>query len=183
MIAKPVVFMANEPQTEVPPAGLRVPEGEEEAARPVERLPGQQYCVFRIGRELYCLSVSEVEEVVEWSALTRVPLSPPFLMGIFNLRGVIIPVLNLAFLENRRPDVPPTHLVVAVWDREGDRGPMRIGLAADEMFGTFFTSEPLLVDEAPSEVPHCRGVLRYDRRLALALNLRRLGEAFPIPII
>jgi chemotaxis signal transduction protein len=182
-IAKSVLFMSNEPQTEALPAGVQVPGGEDEAARPVERLPGQQYCVFRTGRELYCLSVSEVEEVVEWSALTRVPLTPPFLMGIFNLRGVIIPVLNLAFLEDRRSDVPPTHLVVAVWDRESDRGAMRIGLAADETFGTYLTSEPLLVDEAPSEVPHCRGMLRYDRRLALALNLRRLGEAFPIPII
>jgi chemotaxis signal transduction protein len=175
--------MSNEPHIGTLPSGVQVSDGDENANHQTERLPGHQYCVFRTGRELYCLSVSEVEEVVEWSSLTRVPLAPSFLMGIFNLRGVIIPILDISFLEDRRPDALPTHLVVAVWGGETDRGVLRIGLAADEMFGAYFTSEPLLVEEAPSDVPHCRGMLRYGKRLALALNLRRLGEAFPIPTI
>jgi purine-binding chemotaxis protein CheW len=175
--------MSNEPNIETSPSGVEVPQGEEKVERTTERMPARQYCVFRTGRQLYCLPVSEVEEVVEWSSLTRIPLAPPFLMGIFNLRGVIIPVLDIAFLEDRRADVPPTHLVVAVWGGESERGVLRIGLAADEMFGTYLTSEPLLVEEAPNEILHCRGMLRYDKKLALALNLRRLGEAFPIPII
>jgi purine-binding chemotaxis protein CheW len=162
---------------------VQVPGGAEKGEREAERLPLRQYCVFRTGRELYCLSVPEVEEVVEWTSLTRVPLAPAFLMGIFNLRGVIIPVLDIAFREERRPDASPTHLVVAVWGGGTDRNPLRVGLAADEMFGTYFTFDPLLVEEAPSEAPHCCGMLRYDKRLALALNLRRLSEAFPIPIV
>jgi purine-binding chemotaxis protein CheW len=153
------------------------------AARKVERLPQRQYCVFRAGRERYCLSVSEVEEVVEWSSLTRVPLSPPSLMGILNLRGVIIPVLDIAYAEGRGPDDEPTHIVVAVWGGDTERGLFRVGLAADEMLGTFFTSEALLVEEAPSAVVHCRGMLRHGDRLALSLSLDRLHEGFPVPII
>jgi purine-binding chemotaxis protein CheW len=179
-IALPIVSMSNEAQFGALPQGTPMPGTEGNDALQVERSPASQYCVFRTGRELYCLSVSEVEEVVEWSPPSRLPLAPAFLMGIFNLRGVIIPVLDIAFLEDLRPDRTPSHLVVAVWS---GRGVMRVGLAADEMFGTFFTPEPLLVDEAPKDVPHCRGMLRYDQRLALALNLRRLGEAFPIPIV
>jgi purine-binding chemotaxis protein CheW len=175
--------MSNEANLVTLPSSVESPEGGERAGQETGRLPGQQYCVFRVGRELYCLSVSEVEEVVEWSHPTHVPLAPSFLMGIFNLRGVIIPVLDIAFQETRRADVAPTHLVVAAWGGESERGFMRVGLAADEMLGTYFTSEPLLVEEAPNEVLHCRGMLRYDRRLAIALNLRRLAEAFPIPII
>ena len=151
--------------------------------RKAERLPDHQYCVFRSGRELYCLSVSEVEEVVGWPVVTRVPLTPLFLMGIFNLRGVIIPVLDIAYQEPGRPDVQPTHLAVAAWSGEGERGYLRLGLAVDEMFGTYLTSEPLLIEEAPNEMLHCRGMLRYDNRLALALDLYRLAEAFPIPTI
>ena len=120
---------------------------------------------------------------MEWSSLTRMPLAPPYLMGILNLRGVIIPVLDIAYREGRRSDGMPTHFVVAVWDTESERGLLRVGLAADEMFGAYLTSEPLLVEEAPSEVLHCRGVLRHEDRLALALNLHRLADAFPIPII
>ena len=120
---------------------------------------------------------------MEWSSLTQVPLAPPFLMGIFNLRGVIIPVLDIAYLESRHSDAPPTHLVVAAWGGGAERGVLRVGLAADEMFGSYLTSDPLLVEEAPKEALHCRGMLRHDNRLALALDLSRLTEAFPIQTI
>jgi chemotaxis signal transduction protein len=162
------------------------PDATENVERKVERLPAHQYCVFGAGRERYCLSVSEVEEVVEWSTLTRIPLAPPFLMGILNLRGVIIPVLDIAFKEGRRQDAEPTHIVVAIWGGETHQptsGLVRVGFAADEMLGTYFSSEALLVEEAPSEVLHCRGMLRHGDRLALALSLDRLHEAFPVPLI
>jgi purine-binding chemotaxis protein CheW len=145
--------------------------------------PERQYCVFRTGRERFCLSVLDVEEVVEWPNLTKVPLSPTFLMGVFNLRGSIVPVVDIAFTEGRRPDLPPRHVVVAslLGDQDGDS--LRLGIAADEVVGTYTTSEPLLVEEAPVEVPHCCGMLRHEDRLALALDLKKLTEAFPVPVI
>ena len=125
----------------------------------------------------------DVEEVVEWPRLTRVPLSPAFLMGVFNLRGAIVPVVDIAFTEGRRPDLLPRHIVVASLKGEADRDDLRIGIAADEVIGTCTTSEPLLVEEAPRDVPHCCGMLRHEERLALALNLKKLTEAFPVPVI
>jgi chemotaxis signal transduction protein len=142
----------------------------------------KQYCIFRAGRERFCLEVLDVEEVVEWPSVTPVPLSPRFLMGIFNLRGSIVPVIDIAFTEGRRADLPPKHCVVAN-TRVGDNEILRLGIAADEVIGTFTTGEPLLVDEAPHDVPHCCGMLRHDDRLALALSLRKLTEAFPVPVI
>jgi len=64
-----------------------------------------------------------------------------------------------------------------------DREEVRLGIAADEVIGTFTTSDPLLVDEAPRDVPHCCGMLRHEDRLALALDLKRLTEAFPVGVI
>lgn len=146
--------------------------------------PERQYCVFRAGRERFCFSVLDVEEVVEWPPLTRVPLAPAFLMGIFNLRGSIVPVVDIAFTEGRRPDLPPRHVVVAMLKGQGDQDDLRIGIAADEVVGTCSSSEPLLVDEAPRDVPHCCGMLRHQQdRLALALDLKRLTETFPVPVI
>lgn len=145
--------------------------------------PDRQYCVFRSGRERFCFSVLDVEEVVEWPGLTRVPLAPAFLMGIFNLRGSIVPVIDIAFTEGRRPDVTPRHVVVASLKDEGDHDNLRLGIAADEVIGTYSTAEPLLIEEAPQDVPHCCGMLRHQDRLALALNLKRLTETFPVPVI
>ena len=145
--------------------------------------PERQYCIFRTGRERFCFSVLDVEEVVEWPNLTRVPLAPSFLMGIFNLRGSIVPVVDIAFTEGRRSDLPPKHVVVASLKGEGDRDDLRIGIAVDEVIGTYSTSDPLLMDEKPRDVPHCCGMLRHEDRLALALDLKKLTETFPVPVI
>jgi purine-binding chemotaxis protein CheW len=170
--------MSDEPQLDPIP---QAEAAEAEPAAAEEQLPQRQYCVFRAGRERFCLSVLEVEEVVEWPAVTKVPLAPPFLLGIFNLRGAIVAVIDIAFTEGRRPDLPPRHVVVAAL--QSAEGIVRVGIAADDVIGTFNTAEPLMVEEAPRDVPHCCGMLRHEDRLALALDLRRLVEAFPVPVI
>ena len=142
-----------------------------------------QYCVFRAGRERFCFSVLDVEEVVEFPRLTRVPLSPSFLMGIFNLRGSIVPVVDIAVTEGRRSDLQPRHVVVATLKLPEEGDDLRIGIAADEVIGTHSTSDPLLPEEAPRNMPHCCGIVRHDERAALALHLKKLTEAFPVPVI
>jgi purine-binding chemotaxis protein CheW len=142
-----------------------------------------QYCIFRAGRERFCFSVLDVEEVVEWPRITRVPLAPSFLMGVFNLRGSIVPVIDIAFTEGRRADLAPKHVVVASLPADGDRDIVRVGIAADEVMGTYSTAEPLSLAEAPLEVPHCCGVLRLDDKMALALDLKKLAETFRVPVI
>ncbi len=148
-----------------------------------ERQPERQYCVFRAGRERFCLSVLEVEEVVDWPTVTRIPLSPSFLMGIFNLRGTIVPLMDIAFTEGRRPGLLPKHVVVAALKSDAHREDLRVGIAADEVIGTYSVAEEALLDQAPSDVPHCRGMLRHDDRLALIVDLRRLTDVFPVPVI
>ncbi len=174
--------MTSYPQLDTPVPGIGKSGGGAWIEHTAER-PLNQYCLFRAGRERYCLAVSEIEEVVKWQVMTRVPLAPRFLMGIFNLRGLIIPVLDIAFQEDRRADEQPNHLVVAAVGGEAEGGVLRLGLAVDELLGTHLTSEPLLVEETPRGALQCRGLLRYGKKLALALDLRGLAEAFPVPSI
>ena len=145
--------------------------------------PMRQYCIFRAGRERFCFSILDVEEIVEWPQLTTIPLAPPFLMGIFNLRGSIVPVVDIAITEGRRVDLAPRHVVVAGLKADEGRDYIRIGIAADELIGTYSTADPLMVDSAPLEVPHCCGLLPHDDRLALVLDLKKVTEAFPVPVI
>jgi chemotaxis signal transduction protein len=148
-----------------------------------ERRPERQYCVFRAGRERFCLSVLEVEEVVEWPIVTRIPLAPQFLLGVFNLRGTIVPLMDIAFTEGRRPGLLPKHVVVAALKGDANSEDLRIGIASDEVIGTYSATEESLLDQAPAEVPHCRGMLRHEDRLALVVDLRRLTDVFPVPVI
>lgn len=160
--------------------GAELLEGESIAQ---EKSHERQYCVFRAGRERFCLSVLEVEEVVEWPMVTRVPLAPAFLMGVFNLRGTIVPLIDIAFTEGRRPGLLPKHVVVANLKGEAHREDLRLGIGADEVIGTFSAQEDALLDQAPPEVPHCRGLLRHEDRLALIVDLQRLTDVFHVPVI
>src|SRR3974377_1853198 len=96
------------------------------ALEPKRERPSEQYCVFRSGRERFCLPVLEVEEVVEWPLLTKLPLAPGYLLGIFNLRGAIVPLIDIAMTEGRRPGLLPKHVVVASMRLEGS--PQEVGL-------------------------------------------------------
>jgi purine-binding chemotaxis protein CheW len=148
-----------------------------------ERATERQYCVFRAGRERFCLPVLEVEEVVDWPIVTRIPLAPAFLMGVFNLRGTIVPLVDIAFTEGRRPGLLPKHVVVSALQGDPHQDDLRLGIAADEVIGTFSVTEDSLLDQVPEEVPHCRGMLRHEDRLALIVDLRRLTDVFPAPMI
>jgi len=148
-----------------------------------ERSPESQYCVFRSGRERFCLPVLDVEEVLDWPAVTRVPLGPAYLLGIFNLRGVIVPLIDTAITEGRKPGLLPKHVVVASLRSESHHEDIRIGITADEVIGTYSVRSEDFLEQAPENVPHCIGMLRHDDRLALVIDLRRLLEVFPGPSI
>jgi chemotaxis signal transduction protein len=158
-------------------------ESDDQSVQMPQEDPMRQYCIFRAGRERFCFSILDVEEIVEWPQLTAIPLAPPFLMGIFNLRGSIVPVVDIAITEGRRVDLAPRHVVVAGLKADEGRDYLRIGIAADELIGTYSTADPLIVDSAPLEVPHCCGLLPHDDRLALVLDLKKVTEAFPVPVI
>jgi purine-binding chemotaxis protein CheW len=147
-----------------------------------ESTPESQFCVFRSGRERFCLPVLDVEEVVEWPLLTTLPMSPAYLVGIFNLRGAIVPLIDIAMTEGRRHGLLPKHVVVASF-RNGAQEEIRLGIAADEVIGTYSVGSEDLLQHAPENVPHCVGMLRHDDRLALLIDLRLLLEAFPGPSI
>ena len=153
-----------------------------EALGPVaERTPESQYCVFRSGRERFCFPVLDVEEVLDWPLVTKLPLSPAYVLGIFNLRGAIVPLIDIALTEGRRPGLLPKHVVVASL-RSDTHDDLRLGIAADEVIGTYSVNDAEdLLEQAPENVPHCVGMLRHDDRLALVLDLRRLLEVYPGP--
>jgi chemotaxis signal transduction protein len=104
-------------------------------------------------------------------------------VGIFNLRGTIVPLIDIAMTEGRRAGLLPRHVVVASLAADGHHEILRVGIAADEVIGTYSVNSDEVLEQAPENVPHCIGMLRHDDRLALVIDLRRLLEAFPGPSI
>jgi purine-binding chemotaxis protein CheW len=54
-----------------------------------------QYLTFRLGEEVFALDIGKVREVLDFTTVTRVPRMPDFVRGVINLRGSVIPVVDL----------------------------------------------------------------------------------------
>lgn len=95
-----------------------------------------QYVSFVLDGEEYGVPILTVQEIIRYETLTRVPQSPEFVDGVLNLRGQVIPVINLRrkfALSEREPDRSTRIIVVEIKDRV-------VGMVVDEV------SEVLLVN-------------------------------------
>lgn len=75
---------------------------------------------FRIGEQEYCVDIMAVREIRGWAAATPLPQSPPYVRGVINLRGAVLPIIDLA---NRlgfgvtEPDARHVIIVVRIGNR------------------------------------------------------------------
>jgi chemotaxis signal transduction protein len=93
----------------------------------------EQYLSFRIGEEEYAVGILRVREILRYEAVTRVPTAPPWVRGVINLRGSVVPVMDLAVRFGRSP-APPTKwtCIVIVEVRRGTEV-LVTGIVADEV--------------------------------------------------
>ncbi|MCX9154737.1 chemotaxis protein CheW [Niveibacterium sp. 24ML] len=63
----------------------------------------RQYLAFMLGGELYAVEILRIKEIIEYGALTTVPMMPSFVRGVINLRGSVLPVIDLQARFGRAP--------------------------------------------------------------------------------
>lgn len=56
----------------------------------------QQYLTFVLGREIFAINILNIKEIIEYGQLTEVPKMPAFIRGVINLRGAVVPVIDMA---------------------------------------------------------------------------------------
>ena len=57
---------------------------------------GRPYLTFRLAGEVYAIDILRIREIIEYTAPTAVPMMPPTVRGVINLRGAVVPVIDLA---------------------------------------------------------------------------------------
>lgn len=88
-----------------------------------------QFISFAIGNDHYGVDIMSVREIRVWSQVTVIPKQPDFVRGVLNLRGVIVPIIDLrARFGQGLTDATPLHIVIVV--QIGDR---QVGLLADRV--------------------------------------------------
>lgn len=56
----------------------------------------QQYLTFSLGGEVFALGILNVKEIIEFGSITEIPMMPAFIRGVINLRGAVVPVIDLS---------------------------------------------------------------------------------------
>src|ERR1700676_4208001 len=65
----------------------------------------QQHLTFMIGGEEYAISLVKVKEIIEFDTVTEVPKMPEWIRGVINLRGSVVPVVDLAVKFRQAPSI------------------------------------------------------------------------------
>lgn len=67
-----------------------------------DEVMGQQYLTFLVGKELFAMGIADIKEIIEYKAPTSVPMMPSYLHGVINLRGRVVPVVDLMVRFGRK---------------------------------------------------------------------------------
>ena len=82
-----------------------------------------QFITFTLGEEEYGVDIMAVREIKGWSATTSIPHAPGFIRGVINLRGIIVPILDLRARFDMEVTTPtPTHVVIIIMIGERTTG-------------------------------------------------------------
>lgn len=68
-----------------------------------ETTGAQQYLVFSLCNETFAIDIRSIKEIIEYGRLTEVPMMPELVRGVINLRGAVVPVVDLAVRFGRKP--------------------------------------------------------------------------------
>jgi purine-binding chemotaxis protein CheW len=80
----------------MPPVAIRIPNAHQEAPMSVDGImETTQYLTFKLSDEVFALDITKVREVLDFTAITKVPRTPDFMRGVINLRGSVVPVVDL----------------------------------------------------------------------------------------
>ena len=129
---------------------------------------------FRIGGQDYCFDLTSVREIRGWTETTKLPHTQPYVQGVINLRGAVVPVIDLGERLGLPPTAPgPRHVVIIAVV-----GKQTVGLLADVVSDILTAREsdlhavPDVIDETVRNF--IAGVLVLEGRMIRKLNLARL---------
>jgi purine-binding chemotaxis protein CheW len=141
--------------------------------------PGsQQVLTFVLGSETYGVDILRVQEIRGWSSVTKIPHAPAHVLGVLNLRGSIVPIVDMRMqfnLERAEYTAVTVIIVLSVQSRAGRRD---FGVVVDGVSDVVTVNEaqvkpaPDLGSRAATE--HIRGLMPVADRMVVLLDIDRL---------
>jgi purine-binding chemotaxis protein CheW len=141
----------------------------------------QQYLSFDLSGETFAIGILHIKEIIEYGRLTVVPMMPPFIRGVINLRGSVVPVVDLSVRFGRDRTEVQRRTCIIILEVEAGEARQDIGVMVDAV------NEVLEIGDDEIEPPpsfgtgiraeFIHGMGKQDGRFLIILNVNRLHSA------
>ncbi|MEW6704450.1 MAG: chemotaxis protein CheW [Pseudomonadota bacterium] len=104
-----------------------------EVERPPAAAAGQpqQYLTFVLAGEMLAMPIAPIKEIIEYGQVTRVPMMPEFIRGVINLRGAVVPVVDLASRFGGQPGQVGRRTCIVIVELRVEGEPLVLGVVVD----------------------------------------------------
>jgi len=93
----------------------------------------RQFLSFELDEEIFALDISKVREVLDFTSVTKVPQTPDFMLGVINLRGSVVPVVDMRLKFGISPTVKSVNTCIIIAEIELDGETTVLGALADSV--------------------------------------------------
>jgi purine-binding chemotaxis protein CheW len=130
------------------PPSFSLPEKEEHTMAGENSSETTQYLTFRLQEEIYAVDVANIREILDFIAITKVPKSPEFMRGVINLRGSVVPVIDMKLKFGLPKTEKTVNTCIIVMEISVDGETVIIGSLADAV-QEVLEMEPEQIEPAP----------------------------------
>ncbi|HYE36756.1 chemotaxis protein CheW [Methylocaldum sp.] len=138
----------------------------------------QQYLSFQLSGELFALDILHVKEILEYGQITPVPMTPVFIRGVINLRGAVVPVIDLSARFGRAPIEVTRRSCIIIVEVQNDGERHDIGVTVDAV-NEVVELPPAEIEPAPAFGAKLRtefitGMGKLNGRFVILLDLAKV---------
>ena len=137
-----------------------------------------QYLSFHMGGEVFALPIERVREVLDYTSVTRVPRMPEYMRGVFNVRGSVVPVVDLKLRLDLGSTEAGTDTCIIIIELLCDEGSAVLGLMADSV-REVLDIPPGNIEEAPKlgtklDTRFLEGIAKADEEFIMLLDIGQI---------
>jgi purine-binding chemotaxis protein CheW len=137
-----------------------------------------QYLTFMLGSEVFAIGILSIKEIIEYGDLTQVPMMPGCVRGVINLRGAVVPVMDLAVRFGKPPGATTKRTCIVIVESVRDGEPEVLGVVVDAVNAVLEIPRED-IEPAPSFGPRIRtefieGLVKVDGRFVILLATERV---------
>lgn len=129
---------------------------------------------FRIGAQEFCVDIMAIREIRGWTAATALPQSPSFVKGVINLRGAVLPIVDLASRLGFESTQASDRNVIIVADIGGQVVGLLVDAVSDILTVTDDVIQPTPDVASETAKTFVRGLIAIDGRMISLIGLERV---------